>query len=58
MKVVIEENGRNPEKIYLDPISSITKLTLSDGDANSAPQQWKANTTNHMHYETAIIIIS
>ena len=55
MKFVIEENARNPEKIYLDPVSSITKLTLSDGNANLAPQRWKTNATNHMHHETALI---
>ena len=39
MKFVAEENGRNPEKTYLDSVSSTTKPTWSDRDANSGSQR-------------------
>ena len=41
MKSVLGENGRNPEKTYPDSVSSTTKPTWSDRDANSGPQRWE-----------------
>ena len=43
MKFVVGENGRNPEKTYSDPVSSTTKPTWSDRDANSESQRWETS---------------
>ena len=47
MKFVVGENGR---KTYPDPVSSTTKPTWSDRDANSGPQRWEACATRPHYY--------
>ena len=43
MKFVAGENGKTPIKTYPDPVSSTTKPTWSDRDANSGSQRWEAS---------------
>ena len=43
MKFVVGENVRNPVKNLPRPLSSTTKPTWSDRDANSGPQRWEAS---------------
>ena len=43
MKFVTGENGRNPEKNYLDSVSSTKKTTWSVRDAISGPQRWEVS---------------
>ena len=43
MKFVVGKTGETPRETYLDSVSSTTKSTCSDRDANWGPQRWDSN---------------
>ena len=53
MKFVTGKNWRNPEKNYLDSLSSTTKLTWIDRDVNSGPHRGGRRATNPFRHEVA-----